>query len=153
MSEQTIQESMQDTIQDIAAFSRDMVVINDWTVLDESAEHGPRFIIENADEVTSRRDVTTPGERWHIPGTLIEPFEDWSTTLNNFRDRRQSIMDAFNAVGTARSASGATGTNVEVIRNQDPIGYVFETYTDPDQEPEALPIFIQQRLIFEVVLF
>ena len=152
MSEKTIQESMQSTIRGISTFTRKMIVINDWTVLDEAAGHGFRVIIENMDTIDSRRDVTTPTERYEIPVMIYQPYVDWKTTLDAFRDNRQLILDEFNAVGTSRAA-GTTGTNIQTIRNDGPIGYVFETYTEPDFEPEALPIFVQQRLIFEANLF
>ena len=153
MSEFTLQQSLQSTIQGINGIDNSMIVINDWAVLDESAGLGFRVIIENMDTIVSRREVTTPGERYDVPATIYQPFgSNWKATLDDFRDNRQLIIDEFNAVGTARSA-GTTGTNIETIRNDGPIGYVLETYTEPEFEPEALPIFVQQRFIFEVMLF
>jgi hypothetical protein len=146
MSETLIQQGIQDVIQALSAFADADVVINDWTIYDQSVLDGPYVLIESADEFEARMDTVEPVTLWQERVTLIEPFEDWQTTLNNLRTRRQAILDAFNAVGTARSA-GLEATDIAIIRTQGSIDPYYDVYADPDAGPD--PAFLQQTLLFE----
>lgn len=149
MSEKALQEGIQAVIQDISAFDNADVAINDWTLLDQSTDHAPYVRIENADTFNSRQDVKSPDNTWPIPVTLIEAFDGWETTLNNFRNRRQAIIDEFNTVSSHRSANGLNATTIDSIRSDSPIVYVYESYGDEKIRPEQTPIYIQQTMIFE----
>ena len=150
MSEKTIQEGIQATIQALAAFDNADVVINDWDVLDQSTAQAPYVIIQNTDDPIITMQTLSGNMAWSIPVTLIERFTDWKETLNNFRTRRQAIFDTYNAAGTARSAGGIEAVDIHTIRTDGPI----ENLYDPDMPDDLLdpssPIFITQRFIFEV---
>ena len=70
--------------------------------------------------------------------------------MNGFRDTRQAILDKFNESGTARSCGGLEGTTVNEIRSETPITYMYSPGVDPEFEPDALPIFAAQAMVFEV---
>ncbi len=148
MSEQTIQEDIQDTIQAMSQFSSTDVVINDWSILDGEVVAAPYIIIENSDQVVSRQDVKTANTRWDIPITLIVQFVDWTASLNEFRNRRQALINQFNGTDDYRSA-GTSATTANVIRSDGPIDYIYDVYGDPEIVQEAEPVFISQRILFE----
>ncbi len=149
MSEKAIQEAMQDAFQAMAAFGDADVVINDWTILDQSSLNGPYVIIENSDEWGSTQDTSQEINLWHIPFILIERFIEWSTTLDAFRDSRQAIVDAVNA-GTFRSAGGTSGVNIRNIRPGGDIDYLYDQYIEPGMQANMLPVFVVQTIIAEV---
>jgi hypothetical protein len=97
MSEATIQLGIQAALRAMSEFEDADIVINDWSVLDQSSSAAPYVIIENADDFTSRQDTVTPVTRWEIPLTLIERFDDWQPALDNLRTRRQAIIDKINS--------------------------------------------------------
>lgn len=148
MSEKSIQEDMQDTIQSMSPFANSDVVINDWSILDGPVSNAPYVIIENSDTIESRQDVKTANTKWNIPIRLIERFVDWTPSLNSFRDNRQALIDQFNGTEDYRSA-GASATTADVIRSDGPIDHIYEEYGEPEIDPEAVPLFISQRLLFE----
>lgn len=152
MSEYTIQQGIQAAIQAMSEFDNADVTINDWTVLDQPNEGAPYVIIESSDDFASTQDTVTPETTWFIPVTLYEYFTEWSTALNNLRTRRQAIIDKINS-GNQRSAGGLAGTSVRSVRSGGPIGYVYDRYIAEDQVADAMPIFLSQQIIFEVLEF
>ena len=148
MSEKSIQEDIQETIISMTQFGLASVVINDWSILDGPVSTAPYVIIENSDTVVSRQDVKTASTRWDIPINLIERFIDWTTSLDDFRDKRQALIDQFNGTADYRSA-GASATTADIIRSDGPIDYIYDTYGEPELDPESEPVFISQRLLFE----
>ena len=155
VSEKTIQEAFQTILQALSIFEDNDVVINDWSVLDISTDNAPYVIIENSDDWSSRRDNVTATDDWRIPFTLAVKLgaETWKTALDNFRDARQAILDTMNADGTARSAGGQAGVDIQVIRPDGPKGYIYSPDVDPEQQPYATPLFVSQRMILEVKEF
>ena len=150
MSEQAIQEKIQTVIQGLAIFEDADVVINDWSIFDRPNIEAPYVLIEVSDEFESVQEVMTPENRWAVPINLVEKFIDWNETYNNFRDRRQAIIDAFNGTGSARADSGL---NIERIYNDGEITPYFDKTIDAKFQAEALPVFIMQRIIMEGLEF
>ena len=146
MSESSIQTGLQAAIQSMFEFADADVVINDWSILDNSNANAPYVIIENADEFTSRQDVMTPVTKWSEKITLIEKFEDWDTTLNGLRTRRQAIIDKINT-GEARSAGVLEAVTIDEISSGGPIGYIYNRYIPDEQINEELPAFLSQLII------
>jgi hypothetical protein len=155
MTEKAVMEGIQDTIQSISNFASSDVVINDWTVLDASGQNAPYVIIENSDIWSSMQGTLEEVNRWEIIVNLIYYLADtdWTTGMNGFRDTRQAILDAFNAVGTGRSAGGLEATDIERIRAETPITYMYPDGVDPEFEPDAMPIFAAQSMVFEAMEF
>lgn len=152
MSELTIQNAVKATIQAMSEFADADVVINDWSILDDPNANAPYVLIETADDFVSRQMTMTPETTWQIRVTLIERFEDWETTYNNLRTRRQAIIDEFNEVGANRSPGGGA-VICRVIRNGSPVLPLFNPNLPPAQRGNSDPIFITQLLIMEVEEF
>ena len=150
MSELLIAQGLQTIIRAMSEFADADVTINGWDILDQTVLSAPYVIISTADAVDSRRDVTTANTKWEISVTLFENFTDWQTTLNNFRARRQALIDEFNEVGTNRSAGGLAATAIDRIRSEGRIDPYYNPYLDEEMRMEAMPIFLYQRLLFSV---
>lgn len=147
MSEKLIQEGVQDVIQAMDEFANADVVINDYTPFDLSNLNAPYVIIENCDDVESTQDGRVANTTWNIHLILIERFTDWKTTQDNFRDRRQALLDEFNAEGNARSAGGLAATNIKAIRTRGPIVEWYDPMLAENQRELAVPVFLFQWLI------
>lgn len=152
MSEATIQSGIQAAIQAMSEFADADVVINDYRFKDQPTANAPYVLIENSDDFTSDQDASTPQNTWFVPVTLFERFSDWKETYDNFRTRRQAILDKINS-GSVRTAGGLSGTNVRRVRNDGSISYVYQKYLPPEQEQFATPMFIAQRMILETEEF
>ncbi len=144
MSELAIQQGLQTLIQAMSEFENVDVVLNDYTVLDQWVGKAPYVIISNADTFVSRQDVVTPETRWEIVITLVEFFEDWETTLNSIRTRRQALIDEINSDG-GRSAGGLEAVDISELRSSTPITPRFPTYVENTSEME--PVYLFQDII------
>lgn len=151
--EAAIQTGIQAQIQALVEFADADVVINDWGVLDGSTENAPYVIISNADTFNSKQDTTSAETSWEIPVSLFEKFDSWPLTENALRDRRQALIDKFNAIGNARSAGGLMSVSINGIRNEGPITPYYGIYLTDAQMAETLPVFLFQTLIFSVEEF
>ena len=148
--EKLLQEGIQTTVRAITStFGYDQVTINDLAMLDEPILNAPYFIILNGDDFLGLQDTITVNGTLNIPAMIVVAFDDWETSLNAFRDARQAVINKFNEVGTARSAGGYEGVDIRRIRPGGPVDYI----TAEQDNPQALPVFITQQLIFEVELF
>lgn len=149
MSEKALQEGIQDAIQAMTEFAAADVVINDWSLLDQSRENAPYVLIEDSDSFVSRQDSQTSTDRWDIPINLFEAFQQnaggWKPTLDNLRDRRQAIVDKMR--DAFRSPEGST--TIDVIRNDSAIIPYYDQYLTEANMPEAIPVYIYQRIILE----
>lgn len=150
MSERAIVEKIQEVIQGLPEFEAADVVINDWRIFDRPNIEAPYVLLETSDDFDSQQIVRTPEQIWGIPITLVENFIDWQETYDNFMNRRQAIIDAFNGTNDARSASGL---NIYRIRNEGAITPFYDKMIPADLQPEALPVFIMQRIILEAKEF
>ena len=147
-TEKAIQEGIQTVIRGIAAFDDESVQINRDVFLDGSLDYSPFFNIITADEFGIRQDTVTETGFYEVGAILYVEWEDWETSYNDMRDRRQDIIDTFGAVGTARSAGGIDGVDIPEIRSGGPIVPV--TY---DDDPDAFPVLLMQLLIFRVDIY
>ena len=148
MSEQSIHTATQATLKSIESFQNASIVINDWTVLDDSTQNAPYVIIQTADEFRSEQPTMSVKTRWDVYLNLIVRFEDDETTYNEVRRLRQTIIDEFNLVGGNRSAGGAENVTADVIRNGSDILGRYDRNIGND--PEADPLFLGQLIILEV---
>jgi len=146
MSELSIQEKIQSVIQALTLFEDADVVINDWSIFDRPSIEAPYVLIEDSDDFDGFQRVVTPETTWGIPINLVERFTDWKETYDNFRARRQAVLDAFNGTGDAR---GDPGLDVQRIRNDSPITPYYDKLVPAELQAEALPIFVMQRIILE----
>ena len=153
MRETTIQAAIQAKIQSMAEFADADVVINDWSLLDQSSLAAPYVIISNAVGITARKDTAAEQVTYGIPITLIERFTNWKPTLDNLRTRREAIFNAYAANDNARSAGGLEGVTIDVIRTDGPEEPYFDRGLSAEQQAVALPVFIQQTLVLDVEEF
>ncbi len=153
MTEATIQAGIQDVIQSMDEFDNVDVVINDYSIYDQSSSLAPYVLIQTADDFDSRQRVKTAETTYQIPVTLVERFTDWKETLDNLTTRRDALITKFNATGTARAADGLTATTVEAIRSGGAIAFIYDAYIPESERDEALPAFVAQTLIFETEEF
>jgi len=151
MSEASIVSGLMTTIKAMSEFADADVVDSDWSVLDQPTVNAPYVIFTPSDEFDGRQDTMSPETDWIIPAALVEPFTEWSTTLVNFRTRRQAILDKINTEDSAfRGPSSTTNSDVRRVRS----GSVIEPYYDPwlteEEVKEAVPIYLYQIILFEV---
>jgi len=147
VSEKSIQEGIQSIIQSMTEFEDASVVINDWSILDYSSFYAPFVIIENSDQFESRQDGVTPNTVWQVPINLFEVFSGWEDTLTNFRARRQAIIDKLNT--SPNRAAALTQVTIDRIYPDSEIEQVYSRYLKPEEEANALPVFLVQRIILE----
>jgi len=149
MSELSIQNAIKTMLQGMSEFADGDVVINDWSILDDPNANAPYALIETADDFVSNQNSFTPETTWHIRLTLVERFEDWETTYNNLRTRRQAVIDEFNEVGGNRSPGGGAVVCTS-IRNGSAILPLFNPNIPQPQRANSDPIFISQLILLEV---
>jgi len=147
-TEKQLQQGIRNTVRGISGFEDSSVQINRDVFLDWSTDYSPFFNILDADTFNYQQGATAVYGSIEIPAILYVVWENWEDAQNDFRDRRQDIVDAHNATGTARSAGGLDGVNITEIRSDGPMIPV--TY---DDDPDAFPIFLMQALVFHVELF
>lgn len=154
MSEVTIMEGIQTSIQSMSEFADVDVVINDWDILDQvgAKKQAPYVIIEISDDFESLQNTVTPNNTWNIKVTLIEAFvKKWKPTLDDLGTRRQAIIDKIND-GSNRSAGGLDGTSINSIIAGGPVTEVTRRY--PLDPGEAVPPdYLAQPIILEVEEF
>lgn len=148
-TEYAVQQGLQALIQGLDEFSSVDVAINDWSLLDAPNINAPYVIIQNADDFTARKDTSVTQAQWLIPVELFVNFTDWKETLDRFRTYRQALVTLFGGSTDARSADGIEGLTIDVIRNRGPITPYYDKYIPADLQPESLPVFLSQALIFE----
>ena len=153
MTEKLVQEGIQAVIRAMDEFGNADVRINDWDFLDGPISDAPYVMIENSDDFDSKQDTTSANTVWQIPVNLLERYVDWKQSMTDFRDRRQALIDKFNEVGSARAANGLASTTTDRIYPESPIGFRFLEYLDPELRDEQEPVFIEQRLLFQVEEF
>lgn len=155
-SEAEIQAGIQTVLRELDYFEDTDVVINDWTVMDQSLDRAPYAIIFTSGDFSSRQDSYTAQDNYTLPVMLIVALgaRSWEVSYNEFQSVRQTVLNKFNANGsTARSANGIDGLNIMRIFSLTEISYVFPQGVDPDIMPDATPDFITQVLGFEVEQF
>jgi hypothetical protein len=152
-TEQALQEGLQDIIQALSDFSPADVTINDWDVLDLPGASGPFFIIGNSDDFSSVPGISERGF-YEIPGDLIHYIADksWKVGADGFRDARQAIRTTINA-GDNSTVDGLATIYISEMRAGTPIGYLYQYGVDPELEPDAVPMYLIQSLIFRVEMF
>ncbi|HEY4723226.1 MAG TPA: hypothetical protein VII92_15330, partial [Anaerolineae bacterium] len=124
------------------------VVINDWSVLDGESTGAPYVIVSDADSFRANLNTTaSKGGTWDEVVTLCEWFTDWPTTLNNFRTRRQAIIDAARLTNSG-SAGGIAGTSINEIRSEGGIIPYNPIYNRDGYNSEVLPRYLIQHMIF-----
>lgn len=133
MSESAAQTAIQTALQALSDFADADVVINDWSVLDQSKAHAPYVIIETADAFEG--GAVTGATRWEIVLNLFVSFDDWTQAKNDFRDVRQAIIDAVDSLANAYPVRSG--------------GNVTEWYDQYADGASAEPAFLSQRLIVE----
>lgn len=155
-SELQIIEGIQDVIQTVTThFAADDVVINDWSILDQSADKAPYFRLETSEEWASNHAMgTTEHATYTIVGYQIHRLanRDWDTVLNEVITIRRAILDAFNTPGTGW-AGGLDGVIVRRIRANGTRQDIYEPYISESQIAESTPQFISYPWAFEVETF
>lgn len=149
MSEKVLAESIQSELLRLTSlFSEGDVVINDWSILDGSSERAPYVNIETSDDVNlvdiqSDRRVT-----WLIPLTITVRFTDWDGSLIALRDCRQTVIEHLLQTEEFLEANGKLAWGLRGLRNEGRVAGVYDKY--PENEAEALPVFVSQKLICTV---
>lgn len=145
MSEQTIHLALQAAILTLPDFAPDDVTLNDWRLVDRPALNAPYVVIEDADDFEVQLSASLGGllRTYGVRFTLIERFDDWHASYAALRERRDAIADAIFAHIPAEM-------HLDGVRADSPIGEIYDRYTDPDDQTDALPIFIAQRFVATV---
>ena len=151
MNETAVQAAIQTTLKAMSEFADADVVINDWSILDQSSLAAPYVIITNAADINEARDTSDAQTAYTVPVTLVERFTNWADTLNGLRNRREAIFNAF--TGSARSANGLEGTNFTRVRTVGPIVEYYDRGLSSEQLAVALPVFLQQDIAIDVEEF
>jgi hypothetical protein len=144
MTEKTIQEALQTVLLATSTFSTGDVTINDWGVLDNSTANAPYVVIETADDFESLFRVDSDENTYQVILNLIERFVDWDTSKTAFRDTREIVRAAL-----ANPANAVSGLAVRDVRSGGAISPIYESYGQAEIQPDALPVFLFQRLIAE----
>lgn len=146
MSEIGIIQGIQDVLQASAAFGDADVTIEDWSVLDQvgALDAAPFAVIRVSDNFEAVQNTASEETTWQIPVLVYEAWDkDWPTTRKAFGATRQTIIDAFNAQGAARSAGGITGVDIQAIRAATPL--------EQDADARGDYTYMVQVLIFETL--
>lgn len=155
VKETTIQSGISSALVATTKFATGSVTINDWDILDSSAQvYAPFAIIENSDVFDAQQTTVTDTTQWNVPVTLIGRVDaqKWKASLDAFRDLRQAVIDLFNT-GSYRSVGSLSGIDVQSIHNGGDIGFIYPTYASPDIVAESTPSFVSQQIIIECVEF
>lgn len=140
VTEKSLQEAIQDTLQALTEFKENSVTINDWSKLDGSTKEGPYAIVVNSDTFRNNATYDTKSY-WEIKVELWLPFDTkWIDSLDEFRDMREAVLGGF--VGAARTGS-MDSVDIKEIRNDGPI-----TYLGAEDAPDAIPSYIFQSVVF-----
>jgi hypothetical protein len=153
MNETAVQAAIQTTLKAMTEFADADVVINDWSLLDQSSLAAPYVIITNAVNINSGQDTADEQATYTIPVTLIERFTHWKASLDNMRTRREAVFNAFIGNTNVRSANGLAGTNIKAVRTEGPITEYYDRGLAAEQMAVAMPAFLQQTLALDVEEF
>lgn len=153
VTELQLQEGVQQVLRDMDVLAPQSIVINDWSVLDNSLAMSPYVIIENSDTFASVQDTVSPVTTYVLRLWLLVALAntDWKTASDSFRDIRQMIVDMFNSGG--RALGGIDSINVRRVVELTPIGQLYPPDIDPELVPQATPDYIAQYIGLEVELF
>ena len=149
MGECEVQEGIRKELCSTGRFEQDSVVIADWIVYDVPIGFAPFALVRVADTFTARQDVHAEQTTWEIPVSLVVEFTDWPASMLELRDLRQAVVDHFNQEGSQRSL-GRANTTIDVIRAGGPIVANYAAYQGVEPQPDALPQYLEQLVIFEV---
>lgn len=144
MTEKTIQEAIQAVLVATATFDTGDVTINDWGVLDQSTANAPYVIIETADEFESLFRVDSDENTYQVILNLVVRFVDWDTSKTAFRDTREIVRAAL-----ADPSNATSGLAVRAVRSGGAIIPIYDAYAYADEQPDALPAFLTQRITAE----
>lgn len=134
MSEATLQATVATALRALSDFADADVTVNDWSILDQSTTRAPYAIIETADAFQYLGAITPLV--WSIPVNLFVAFSDWTQAKNDMRDLRQSVI-----------ATLAGQCDTSNIRADGRISEWYDQYADAKS---AEPVYLSQRIIFEI---
>lgn len=140
MNESTVMSALKTLLQGMANFANADVTICDWSILDGAVTNAPYAIIEPSDNFEMRFRVETPEITWEPYITIYEAFTDWGTTLAALQALREAVLTAIQA------GTGTLGLTLRYLRSAQPISQVYQVYTDPQDTPEALPVFLAAKI-------
>lgn len=149
LQETNIQTGLQTAIQAMTEFADADVVINDWTILDQTVASAPYVLILNSETFEIPQATNEPGQ-WSIPIVIFAAFTEWKATLDDLRAKRLALCDQINT-SNYRSAGGLEGVVIQTIRGGGPPMYVYDVYaTNPEL---ADPVFVGYPVILDVTEF
>ncbi len=130
------------------------VTLLDWDYTNKPKERSPWLVIDAPEEWSSRQDTASESNGMGLPAYLVVAFDkDWPTTMQALIEAIDSLLAHFNDNSTnRRSLGGRSGTNLEEIRTAEPWYPDYESQEDA-QDPLAVPMYVVQPIIFEVVEF
>lgn len=149
MSEATIRTSLKTALDALPTFGAGAVVIEDWSLLDQTNSAAPYARIGIADLIEVQQgSMDGPIYTWPIPISLWARFTDWPESRLELATTRQAVVDAL--IGDGSNLDAAGDALVTTIRAAAPPYEVYDRYLTAEQTPEALPIFLGQDLIVTV---
>ena len=144
-TEKVIAEHIQTQVRTLTAFQDDSVTINDSRYLDGPIELAPFFSVYTADDFDSQQSQCPGIITYDMPCVLIIEFTDWQTSMDLFRDIRQTIIDRFTTSNP--TAITIAGDSIPSIRGARPMTKITGiTYS----EGQTFPVYLEQFMIVRV---
>lgn len=148
MSETTVMQKIQSVVRDIVSFNEEDVTLDDWSLRDTN--RSPFMVIYTSDSFRARKDTRSATTEWEIPALLSVRFTTWPETYGEFRLQRQRVIDEFDKDAGQRTDDGV---DIQEIRDAGPIVPFYDPYLTADERSDAMPLALEQLLIFEVKEF
>jgi hypothetical protein len=144
-TEKAIAEHIQTQVRTLADFQDDSVTINDSRYLDGPIELAPFFSVYTANQFDSQQSQCPGIITYDMACVLIVEFTDWQTSMDLFRDIRQTIIDRFTTSNpTAINISGVAIPSIKGIRAATDITGI--TYS----EGQTFPVYLEQFFVITV---
>jgi hypothetical protein len=149
MTDTTIISGLITLFTSLESFGAQDVVVDDYSILDGTSHRSPFLLIETPSDFTATQATKIPTTIWDIPVTLFVRFTDWQESMEMFRQYRNELISLMNT-GTGERAAGLTtgSITIDTIKGEGNIEGFYDVYLDEEQVKSALPIYLQQTIVF-----
>lgn len=147
MTDTTIMNGLVSLLKTLQRFSKAEIVIDDYSILDETVHRSPYLILETPDDFESTQRTKIPVTVWNVPVTLFVRFTEWKDSLEEFRECRNELITLMNGTAGERSANQQS-TTIDTIKNIGKIQPFYDPYLSEEQVKVAMPLFLFQTFLF-----
>jgi len=148
ISERALGDQILTILRGMAYFDDQDVARNDWSLLDKQTVTAPLAVLQTAEDFTALADSAVDRLFFTLPVFLFIDFQDWKTSLDEFMDVRQSILDTFYTGGN-RSLN-LDGVYLERISALSAVDPYFDPMLPEELVADADPLYLVQAIGFEV---